>query len=74
MEISDKRLSTFLSITQGVGIVFLAFFLIAYLGGLPTTTVYHDTLVFRIPLLILGAVLLELILCIVVVAVLAKKS
>ncbi|MCW4004910.1 MAG: hypothetical protein NWE95_13470 [Candidatus Bathyarchaeota archaeon] len=74
MEISDKRLSAFLSITQGVGIVFLAFFLVAYLGGLPTTTVYHNELVFRIPLFALGAVLLELILCTIVVAVLAKKS
>lgn len=74
MEISDKRLSTFLSITQGVGIVFLAFFLVAYLGGLPTTTVYHNELVFKIPLFILGAVLLELILCTIVLALLAKKS
>jgi len=46
---------------QGVGIVFIGFFLAAYLAGLPTTVVLHSEPVFRIPLLILGAVLLELI-------------
>jgi len=74
LEISNKRLTSFLLAIQGVGIVFIGFFLAAYLAGLPTTVVLHSEPVFRIPLLIFGAVLLELILCTIVVAALTKDS
>jgi pyridoxal/pyridoxine/pyridoxamine kinase len=74
MEISDRRLSKFLYIIEGVGAVFVALFLAAYLGGLPTTAVLHSEPIFRIPLFVFGAVLLELIVGAVIVAVLAKKS
>ncbi len=73
MEIPDERLKKFLYVTEAVGAVFVAFFLVAYLGGLPTTAVLHSEPIFRIPLFILGVVLLELILCTVVVAALVKR-
>ena len=73
MEIPDKRLTKFLFAVEAVGIVFVGFFLVAYLGGLPTTAVLHSEPVFRIPLFVLGAVLLELVICGVVVAALVKE-
>lgn len=74
MEIPDKRLTKFLFVIEAVGAIFAGFFLVAYLGGLPTTAVLHSEPVFRIPLFVLGAVLLELVICTVVVAVLVKKK
>jgi hypothetical protein len=73
LEIPDKRLTKFLFVIEAVGVIFVGFFLVAYLGGLPTTAVLHSEPVFRIPLFVLGAVLLELVICAVVVAALAKK-
>ena len=74
MEIPDKRITKFLFVIEAIGIVFVGFFLVAYLGGLPTTAVLHSEPVFRIPLFVLGAVLLELVICAVVIAVLVKKK
>ena len=73
MEISTKRLTKFLYIIEAVGAVFTGIFLVAYLGGLPTTAVLHSEPVFKIPLFILGAVLLELIIGGATVAALAKR-
>ena len=74
MEIPDKRLTKFLFAIEAIGIIFVGFFLVAYLGGLPTTVVLHSEPLFRIPLFVLGAVLLELVICAVVIAALAKKN
>ncbi|MFH1329026.1 MAG: hypothetical protein ABIH76_09355 [Candidatus Bathyarchaeota archaeon] len=54
--------------TQGVGAVFVAIFLAAYLGGLPSTDVLHSEPIFRIPLIIFGAALLILILATAIMA------
>ena len=74
MQLTDKRISTFLFATQGIGIVFIGVFLAAYLGGLPSTNVLHSEPAFRIPLTILGAVLLVLVLSTVIVAAFSKKE
>lgn len=74
MEISEKRLNYFLYVIQSVGIVFIAFFLVAYLGGLPSTAVLHSELAFRIPLAITGVLLLVLILEAILLAVLLRDS
>jgi len=63
-----------LFITQGVGAIFVGIFLVAYLGGLPSTNVLHNEAVFRIPLSILGVVLLVLILATVIVAAFQRKN
>ncbi|MCW4015121.1 MAG: hypothetical protein NWF06_02010 [Candidatus Bathyarchaeota archaeon] len=47
--------------TQGVGAVFVAVFLMGYLGGLPSRDVLHSEPVFKVPLIIFGATLLLLI-------------
>ena len=73
MEIPTKRLTKFLYLIEAVGAVFTGIFLVAYLGGLPTTAVLHSEPVFKIPLFILGAVLLELIVGGAIVAALAKR-
>ena len=74
MRLSDKRISNFLFVTQGVGTVFVGIFLAAYLGGLPSTNVLHSEAAFRIPLTILGVVLLVLILATIIVAAFQRKN
>ena len=59
--------------TQGVGAVFVAVFLGAYLGGLPSTDVLHSEPIFRIPLIIFGTAFLILILSTVIMAAYLKK-
>jgi hypothetical protein len=56
-----QKYEKLLYITQGVGAVFVAVFLAAYLGGLPSRDVLHSEPVFKIPLIIFGATLLLLI-------------
>lgn len=74
MQLSNSLVQKYLYLVEGVGAVFVAFFLIAYLGGLPTTNVLHAMAVFRLPLMGLGAALLVLILIGVVLAVLRRRS
>ena len=74
MRLTDKRASNFLFVTQGVGMVFVGVFLAAYLGGLPTTDVLHSEPAFRIPLIVLGVVLLVLVLSTVILATFSKKE
>jgi hypothetical protein len=74
LELSNRRLEKYLYLVEGVGAVFVAFFLVAYLGGLPTTNVLHALPEFRIPLFVFGAVLVELIVGGVVVAALLRPK
>lgn len=64
----------FLFAVQGVGIVFVAIFLVAYLGGLPTTNVLHNEPAFRIPLALLGCVFLVIMFATVILAVFSRKE
>ena len=74
MRLSEKQINAFLFAAQGVGVVFVGFFLAAYLAGIPSTAVFHSEPAFRIPLTILGAVLLIMVLSASVLAVLSKKD
>jgi hypothetical protein len=74
LRLTNKRISTFLLATQSIGIVFVGIFLAAYLGGLPSTNVLHSETAFRIPLSILGVVLLVLILATIIVAAFQRKN
>jgi hypothetical protein len=71
---NEKKIVKFLFATQGVGAVFVGIFLAAYLGGLPTTKVLHSEPAFRIPLIVLGVVLLVLVLSTVILAIFSKKE
>jgi hypothetical protein len=76
MQLNDKQTKIFLLTLEGIGAVFVAVFLSAYLGGMlmnPSTTVLHDQLAFRIPLIVFGAALLVLILVAVVLSI-ARKA
>jgi len=73
MELSDKRVKTFLLTIQGIGAVFVALFLAAYLAGLPTTNVLHSELALRVPLAIFGLALIFLVLSCLVIAALRKE-
>jgi hypothetical protein len=68
MQFTERNINALLFATQGVGALFVAVFLAAYLGGLPSTNVLHSELAFRILLIIFGAALLLLILVTVIVA------
>ncbi len=61
-------------VVQGLGAIFVGVFLAAYLGGLPSTVVFHSEPAFRIPLSIFGVVLLVMVLAAVVLAGLSKKD
>jgi hypothetical protein len=74
LQLSDNIVRKYLYIVEGVGAVFVAFFLVVYLGGLPTTNVLHSLPVFRIPLTVFGAALLVLVLGGVVLAILRRRS
>jgi len=74
LRLTDKRISNFLFLTQGVGAIFVGIFLAAYLGGLPSTNVLHNIAAFRIPLSIVGVVLLVLVLATIIVAALQRKN
>jgi hypothetical protein len=74
LQLSNSLVQKYLYLVEGVGAIFVAFFLVAYLGGLPTTNVLHSMPVFRLPLMGFGAVLLVLILIGVVLAVLRRRS
>lgn len=73
MALADKKLNWVLYALEGVGAVFVIIFLAAYLGGLPTTNVLQNEPAFRIPLAVLGGVLLILVLAASVLAVIYKK-
>ncbi len=66
-------MNNFLFVVEGVGIVFVAVFLAAYLGGLPTTAVLHIEPAFRTTLAVVGVVFLIFILAAVVLAALQKR-
>ncbi len=72
--ISEKHIDLFLFATEGIGAAFVGIFLAAYLAGLPTTVVYHSEPAFRIPLMILGSLLLAMILSAIILATLSKKE
>jgi|WetSurMetagenome_2_1015567.scaffolds.fasta_scaffold1540764_2 hypothetical protein len=65
MQPNGRQSKIFMLTLEGIGAVFVAVFLAAYLGGMfmtPSTTVLHMEPAFRIPLIVLGIVLMVLIL------------
>ena len=74
MQITEKTVNVLLYATEGLGAVFIAIFLAAYLGGLPSTDVLHSEPAFRISLMAFGVVLLGLILVDIIVAVYLRKK
>jgi hypothetical protein len=67
--IAQRKQQPLLLALEAVGGLFVALFLIAYLAGMPTTTVYHSDPIIRVPLDILGVALLILVLTNIVSAV-----
>jgi len=74
LNLTQKQISTFLFAVQGVGTVFVGIFLVAYLGGLPTTNVLHIEPAFRVPLAIFGFLFLMLVFVSIFLAILQKKK
>ncbi len=74
MRLTDSGVTKFLYAVEGVGIVFTAVFLVAYLGGLPTTVVLHSEPAFRLTLTVLGVAFLVLTLATIILAAIKKRS
>lgn len=74
LELSEKQLNAFLFVAEGVGAAFVGIFLAAYLAGIPTTAVFHSEPAFRIPLTVLGIILLVMVLSAFVLSALSKKK
>ncbi len=68
LHLTQKHVNRLLYATQGVGAVFVAIFLAAYIGGLPSTYVLHMQPAFRFPLIFFGAALCALILITIILA------
>jgi hypothetical protein len=67
--IQQRKQQPLLLALEAVGALFVALFLIAYLAGMPTTTVYHSNPILRVPLDVLGVALLILLLANIVPAI-----
>jgi hypothetical protein len=77
LEQNNKITRTLLFALQGVGAVFVGFFLAAYLGGMfmtPSTTVLHSEPAFKIPLMIFGILFLVFALAVIILAASTKKK
>jgi hypothetical protein len=69
----QRKTKPLLLALEAVGGVFVAIFLAAYLGGMPTTNVLHSLPVFKAPLIVLGVLLLVLILANTIMAIRQKE-
>jgi hypothetical protein len=74
LNLSGKHFNNFLYVVQGVGGVFVAVFLVAYLAGLPTTNVLHNQPVVRNSLTIVGVFFLVLILASIISVAYRRRS
>jgi hypothetical protein len=77
LPLTNKQIKGFLFAIEGVGAVFVSFFIIVYLAGLsrlPSDVVYHSEPAFRMPMSIIGAVLVTLALAALVLAVIINKK
>ena len=73
MQLSDAGMTKFLFVVEGVGIVFVGIFLMAYLSGLPSTAVLHSEPAVRTSLTVIGLAFLALILSTVVLAIYKRR-
>ncbi|MCW4017474.1 MAG: hypothetical protein NWF00_02130 [Candidatus Bathyarchaeota archaeon] len=71
---NHKQVNKLLYVTEGMGAVFVALVLAAYLGGLPSTAVLHSEAAFRMPIAFFGSVFLGLILVTTLAAVAIKPE
>lgn len=73
LNLTKKQLNSFIFVIQGIGTVFVGIFLVAYLAGLPTTRVLHIEPIFRIPLAIIGVILVVGIILLIILSFLSKN-
>jgi hypothetical protein len=74
MQITEKTVKMILYATEGLGAIFVAIFLAAYLGGLPSTKVLHSELTFRVALAVSGVALLGLVFVNIIMAAYLRKK
>jgi hypothetical protein len=80
MKLSDRKVNRFLLTVEAVGAIFVGIFLsayfggllVAYLEGLPLTTVIHSEPAFRVSLFIFGVVFLFLLMSALIPVVLSE--
>jgi len=77
LPLTNKQIKGFLFAVEGVGAVFVSIFMIVYLAGLsrlPSDVVYHSEPAVRMPMSIIGAVLVVLVLVALVLAVVISRK
>lgn len=77
LPLTNKQKNWFLYTVEGVGAVFVSLFIFVYLAGLsrlPSDVVYHSDPVFRLPLSMIGAILVTLAVVAIVIAVVFNKK
>ena len=74
LELNDNQISKFLIALEGVGVIFLGSFLVAYLTGLPTDVVYHSDPTLRMILSVFGGILLIIIIFGLLISAFNKKK
>lgn len=73
LNFDERKIHLLLFTTEGIGAIFLGIFLVAYLAGIPTTTVYHSDPIVRMSLTAVGIMFLILILLTVIAALIKRK-
>lgn len=71
---NDSQASKLLFALEGIGAIFLGAFLLAYLMGLPTQTVYHSDPTLRMILSLFGGLLLVLALIALAVSIIKRRK
>ena len=70
----DSQISKLLFVFEGIGVIFLGAFLVAYLMGLPTYVVYHSDPTLRMILSLFGGLLILLVSIALLITALNKKK
>ena len=71
---NNDQISKFIFAFEGIGVIFVGAFLLAYLMGLPTDLVYHSDSTLRMILSIFGGIVVMLVLIALLISILNKKK
>ena len=77
LPLRQKQVNGLLYAVEGVGAVFVGIFIVVYLAGLsklPSDVVFHSEPAIRLPMSIIGAVLVALAIVALLIGVLIKKT
>jgi len=74
VKLKEKQTRTFLFAAQGVGAIFVAIFLAAYFGGLPSTATLNSEQSFIVSQTIVGAAFIAFVFVALILAFITKQK